>query len=116
MHGKIFIGNIENADFRLVYYVNGLPHCLKHGAMNKTTKEIDGGGIWRCLAVHSIQKVYNNKGGYGKKECDCVCRAGCLELRIEGTKWEAPSDWDEQRIKFQCEWVAPPEKAAERKK
>lgn len=98
--GKIFIGNIENAIFNLVDFIDGIPHCRKHGAMNKTTKEVDGGGIWRCLAVHSIQKVSNGQGGYGKKECDCVCRAGCLEVRIEKTPWEAPPDWDTQRINY----------------
>lgn len=30
------------------------PHCKLHGAMNKITLHEDGGGIWRCLAVHSV--------------------------------------------------------------
>ncbi len=74
------ISKIEMADFDLVEIKNNTPHCIKHGAMNKITKHSDGGGIWRCLSVHSITyiKVGNS---IGKKENDCVCRAGCIELR-----------------------------------
>lgn len=56
------------------------PHCNNHGAMNKITRNEDGGGIWRCISVHSITivKVGNS---IGKKENDCVCRAGCMEVR-----------------------------------
>lgn len=78
------IVKIEMADFALVDVrttneCTPTPHCKKHGAMNKTTAHADGGGIWRCLAAHSysIVKIGNS---IGKKENDCACRAGCLQV------------------------------------
>lgn len=44
------------------------PHCKKHGAMNKITKNEDNGGYWRCISVVS-------------KTVDTLCRAGCCEIR-----------------------------------
>ncbi len=54
------------------------PHCITHGAMNKITRHEDGGGVWRCLSVHSITTTINGKV-ISKKENDTVCRAGCLQ-------------------------------------
>ena len=76
--------NLDMADFGLVDVkttndCNPTPHCKKHGAMNKITKHEDGGGIWRCLAVHSITAIRNGNS-ISKKENDCVCRAGCLQI------------------------------------
>ena len=79
------ISPLELADFNLVKVrstneCTPTPHCDRHGAMNKITKHEDGGGIWRCLAVHSITIIKNGKS-ISKKENDCVCRAGCIEYR-----------------------------------
>ena len=71
---------LDIADFGLVEIKNGTPHCLNHGAMNKITRHEDGGGIWRCITVHSITKILNGNS-ISKKENDCVCRAGCIEVR-----------------------------------
>ena len=35
----------------LVYIKDGIPHCKKHGAMNKLTKS----GLWRCFSEVSTQ-------------------------------------------------------------
>ena len=51
---------LDGADFSLVRMVNACPFCIKHGAMNKVSKE----GYWRCL--------------------DKNCRAGCK--RVEDGK------------------------------
>ncbi len=58
---------INFADISLVYIKNGTPHCKKHGAMNKITKNEDGGGYWRCITAVS-------------KTTDTVCRAGCKQV------------------------------------
>lgn len=71
---------IEFAELDLVELVNGTPHCKKHGAMNKIARHPDGGGIWRCIAVHGYRPVTDGKS-QGKKEIDCICRAGCCEIR-----------------------------------
>lgn len=76
---------LEIADFSLVKVRSTnecypTPHCDNHGAMNKITKHEDGGGIWRCLSVHSITKI-QIKNSISYKENDCVCRAGCIEIR-----------------------------------
>jgi hypothetical protein len=74
------IVEIDMAEFGLVEILNGTPHCKSHGAMNKITRHDDGGGIWRCITVHSITKIRNGNQ-VSKKENDCVCRAGCMEVR-----------------------------------
>jgi len=58
---------INFANIGLVTIKDGTPHCIKHGAMNKITKNEDGGGYWRCIAVVS-------------KTVDTVCRAGCCQI------------------------------------
>lgn len=75
---------LDKANFRLVEIkttneCNPTPHCKNHGAMNKITKHEDGGGIWRCLSVHSVSKIVNGNS-ISYKENDTVCRAGCLQL------------------------------------
>jgi len=75
---------LDLADFSLVEVkttnnCNPTPHCKLHGAMNKITVHGDGGGIWRCLSVHSITTI-KIKNSISKKENDCVCRAGCLQV------------------------------------
>lgn len=75
---------LESAEFDLVEVkttneCKPTPHCKNHGAMNKITRHEDGGGIWRCLAVHSITTVRIGKQ-ISKKENDTVCRAGCLQV------------------------------------
>jgi hypothetical protein len=79
---------LELADFDLVEIMTTndclpTPHCKKHGAMNKITKHESGGGHWRCISVVSDTTVVdpNNPKALGKKENDCVCRAGCIEVR-----------------------------------
>lgn len=64
----MIIEPINFAQIELVNIHEGTPHCTKHGAMNKMTKNEDGGGIWRCLAAVS-------------KQNDTACRAGCIEKR-----------------------------------
>lgn len=59
---------IKFADFELVEILNETPHCKKHGAMNKVTKNEDGGGYWRCLSAVT-------------KQNETACRAGCNEKR-----------------------------------
>ncbi len=66
---------IQEANFKLVYIHNGKPHCKKHGAMNKITKD----GFWRCITVVGYQKIVKgNSVSYKHKEN--ICRAGCKEL------------------------------------
>ena len=76
---------MPDADFDLVFLHTGYPeigktpHCKNHGAMNKISRFKDGGGYWRCLAVHSVTKIINgNSVSY--KENDTVCRAGCQQI------------------------------------
>jgi len=76
---------VELAEFDLVEVkstndCNPTPHCKLHGAMNKMTKHDDGGGIWRCVIIHSMTKIVNGNS-VSWKERDCVCRAGCVETR-----------------------------------
>lgn len=59
---------IKFAEIHLIHLNNITPHCKKHGAMNKFTKNEDGGGIWRCTS-------------YVTKLNDNACRAGCCEIR-----------------------------------
>lgn len=73
---------LDIADFSLVEIKDGTPHCKTHGAMNKLTRHEDGGGIWRCITVHSITKIRDGNQ-ISKKENDCVCRAGCIEIRTK---------------------------------
>ena len=77
------IEQIDLSEFSLVEVkstneCNPTPHCKLHGAMNKITSHEDGGGIWRCLAVHSRTKITNGKS-ISYKENDAVCRAACLQ-------------------------------------
>lgn len=64
----MIIEPINFANFDLVEIKNGTVCCKKHGAMNKMTKNEDGGGIWRCVT-------------YVTKQNDTACRAGCIEKR-----------------------------------
>jgi len=32
----------------LVRFIDGCPHCINHGAMNRVSKH----GMWRCLICH----------------------------------------------------------------
>lgn len=70
---------IQLADFDLVE-VKTTPHCKKHGAMNKITKEEDGGGFWRCITVSGYKSVEKGNSK-GKIHVETICRAGCLEIR-----------------------------------
>lgn len=76
----MIIEQIEMTDFDLVEVKNGSPHCRKHGAMNKISREQNGDGIWRCLSQHGYRAVREGNA-MGKKYDDCVCRAGCMERR-----------------------------------
>lgn len=76
----------EGADFDLVKMrttneCQATPHCNNHGAMNKITLHEDGGGVWRCLAAHSVTKILIRKS-ISYKQNDAACRAGCLEVRF----------------------------------
>lgn len=62
------------ADFSLVKIKNGTPHCTKHGAMNKITKD----GFWRCITVSGYEKIINGNS-IGYKHIETVCRAGCIQ-------------------------------------
>ena len=59
---------VDMADISLVTLKNNYPHCKKHGAMNKVTKE----GIWRCLSTWRFVDAERSKVDYNP------CRAGCL--------------------------------------
>jgi hypothetical protein len=80
------VKELEFADFSLVEIkttneCTPTPHCKNHGAMNKITKhDDDGGGIWRCLAVHSVTTIRNGNS-ISKKKNDSVCRAGCIQYK-----------------------------------
>lgn len=63
---------IEDSDFSLVY-LNHTPHCKKHGAMNKITKD----GIWRCITVTGY-KTIKKGNSVSKKHIETICRAGCF--------------------------------------
>ena len=64
---------IEHADISLVEIKNGTPHCKKHGAMNKITKD----GFWRCISVTGFKKIINGNS-VGEKHVETICRAGCI--------------------------------------
>ncbi len=66
---------ITNADINKVFIKEEKPHCIKHGAMNKITKD----GIWRCISTHCIQEIRNGNA-VSKKEIDNNCDAGCQEI------------------------------------
>lgn len=79
------VTELPESDFSLVEVkttneCNPTPHCKKHGAMNKITMHEDGGGIWRCLAAHSITTIKIGNS-ISKKENDTVCRAGCIQVK-----------------------------------
>lgn len=81
----MIIKELDKSDFHLVGVkttneCNPTPHCKNHGAMNKITLHEDGGGIWRCLAVHSVTKIIKGNS-ISYKENDTVCRAGCLQIQ-----------------------------------
>lgn len=81
----MIIKEIEMSDFSLVEIkttneCKPTPHCKEHGAMNKITTNEDGGGIWRCISVHGFRMVKVGNS-IGRKENDCICRAGCMEVR-----------------------------------
>ena len=42
--------------------LQGTPHCVKHGAMNK----MDPSGLWRCI----------------------MCNVGCFQVETVGTKFQ----------------------------
>ena len=69
------IEKIEHADFDLVEISNGTPHCKKHGAMNKITKD----GFWRCITVAGFKRIVNGNT-VSKKHKENICRAGCKQL------------------------------------
>jgi hypothetical protein len=81
---------LDMADFSLVELKSTnecqpTPHCKNHGAMNKITMHEDGGGIWRCISIHSITTIKNGNS-VSKKENDCVCRAGCIQTKTNVDK------------------------------
>ena len=55
------------------------PHCKKHGAMNKVSKN----GYWRCLRAEMVKTTKIKKGVYKSKRVG-DCRAGCREVKING--------------------------------
>lgn len=54
------------------------PHCKKHGAMNKITKD----GIWRCITVTGFEKTKNGNS-VGQIHRETICRAGCSEVEYK---------------------------------
>lgn len=70
------ISLISDANLDLVYIKNGTPHCEKHGAMNKMTKD----GIWRCITAVGYRKIVNGNS-VSMKEIDNLCTAGCEQLK-----------------------------------
>lgn len=76
---------IKLADFDLVEVKSTnqcapTPHCKKHGAMNKITKD----GIWRRMSLTGYQPIYSNNGAsLSKKHMETICRAGCCEAKTE---------------------------------
>ena len=70
---------LKDADLDLVELKDGTPHCKKHGAMNKLTKD----GIWRCVTTYKVQddgKIDENN-----------CRAGCQISKRRLIKFKTPS-------------------------
>lgn len=65
------ITEIDLADITLVKVQQGVPHCIKHGAMNKLNRLEDGGGYWRCVHVPSNQN-------------ENTCKAGCKHVQLTG--------------------------------
>ncbi len=74
------IKELKDADLSLVILktddprLRPTPHCIRHGAMNKLTKE----GIWRCVTTYKVER------GPGLppqgRIIDNVCKAGCQEV------------------------------------
>lgn len=81
------IESIEHGEIELVVLRsnNGggrlTPHCEKHGAMNKITKD----GFWRCLTVTGYKPV-NNGNAKGGTHVETICRAGCKEVNSNEIK------------------------------
>ena len=72
---KMKIEKIEHANFNLVEIKNGKPHCIKHGAMNKITKD----GFWRCITVAGYKRIVQGNS-VSEKHVENICRAGCKQL------------------------------------
>lgn len=70
---------IEHASYNLVYLKENnerfTPHCKKHGAMNKITKD----GFWRCISVSGF-KINTNGNAKSETHAETICRAGCKEI------------------------------------
>ncbi len=69
-NGKVMkYKELPNASINLVDFSKSTPHCKRHGAMNKLTKD----GIWRCVST------YTWKDDGSLKENNCL--AGCQEVK-----------------------------------
>jgi len=65
----------KDDNFNLVEIKDGIPHCKKHGAMNKFPN-----GIWRCLSEYGYEyKEGNSMPTFRDRTC-CAC---CFELTME---------------------------------
>ena len=74
------IEEIQDADFSLVKLrttsdYNPTPHCDKHGAMNRITKD----GFWRCITVSGFKRIVNGNS-VSEKHVETICRAGCYQI------------------------------------
>jgi hypothetical protein len=68
---------INESDFSLVELKGDIrltPHCKKHGAMNKMTKD----GFWRCITVSGFRRIVHGNS-VSEKHIETICRAGCKE-------------------------------------
>lgn len=74
------IEKLQDANFDLVE-LKETPHCKKHGAMNKITKD----GIWRCISV-SGYKLKKAGKQISKVHVETICRAGCAEVKEQPFK------------------------------
>lgn len=69
------IQKIKHSNFDLVEIRNGSPHCKKHGAMNKITKD----GFWRCITVAGYKTILKGNS-VSRKHMENICRTGCKEI------------------------------------
>lgn len=71
---QISNGNIELVELMPLHKgLKPTPHCKKHGAMNKVSKD----GVWRCISSAGYRNIKNGNS-LGKLHIENLCNAACL--------------------------------------
>jgi hypothetical protein len=72
---KLDLADFDLVEIKTTNECSPKPHCKKHGAMNKITKD----GVWRCISVSGYKRV-SEGNSKGLLHQETICRAGCREL------------------------------------